>query len=153
MPERWALIVLIGAALFGTGFIKGCQAERDKWELASAVAEKEAAGETHRRIQAQAELVKQSREREAKAISDRNRADLAVRLLRQTIEDRGRNTPVAQGGAADVEAGKLLGDCAERYRWLAGEADKANIAGSLCTSIFDSLTNRQKVKSFILESK
>jgi hypothetical protein len=153
MLEKWVLILLIGVALFFTGVMKGCQYERDKWELASAKAEKDASDETQRRIKEKDRLLDELRKREAKLVLDRNRANSAVRLLQQSIEDRGRNTDVAKGSTPDLEAGELLGDCAERYRWMAGEADKANTAGSLCTSIYESLSNRAKVKKFIEEAR
>lgn len=143
----------LGAALFGFGFLKGCEGEREKWELLSAKAEAEAANETNRRIQAQAKLVEQSRERETKLIADRNSANAAVRLLRQSIANLPANSPAPEGSKAGNAVGDVLAGCGERLVHYASEADRAHSAGLLCQSIYDSLSNREKVKTFLRESK
>lgn len=153
MLEKWALIALIGIALFFTGMIRGCVHERDKWEAASAKAEAEAATETARRVNAQADKVRQYEKERDNAKLAAARANDAVRGLRDTIANMPRNTALVATGAGGEVTGELLGTCAERYTGVAAKADEYHAKASLCGSIYDSLSNRDKVKNFIKEAK
>lgn len=153
MLEKWALIALIGVALFFTGMIRGCVHERDKWEAASAKAEAEADKETARRVNAQADKVRQYEKERDNAKLAAARANDAVRGLRDTIANMPRNTALVHTGAGGEVVGELLGTCAERYSGVAAKADEYHAKASLCASIYDSLSNRDKVKNFIKEAK
>jgi membrane protein involved in colicin uptake len=150
---RWLVLIGIGVALFGTGFLKGCTYERDKYEALQAKAEAEAAVETQRRFQAQSTaLAKYQKERD-NAQKDAANSRAAVQRLRDTIAGLSRNPASPQGGKATDTVGIVLGDCAEANIRLASEADRIHAAGQLCEAIYDSLTNKQKVKSFLREAK
>lgn len=142
--QRWLAILGIGLALFGLGFVKGCEHERDKLEALSAQAEAEAEKVTAERIRKQQNLVaKYEKERnDANASAARSRD--AVRSLRDTIANMPRSPLVPVSSEGSPKVGDVLGECAERYSAMAGTADELYGKAQLGEALYESIRKRKK---------
>ena len=147
MPDivvRWLVILGIGVALFGTGFVKGCQHERDKWEALSAKAEAEAEKVTADRIKRQQDLVAKYEKEKQDANASAARSRDAVRSLRDTIAGMSRNPVLPVASESTAKVGDVLGECAERYSSMAGTADELYGKAQLGEAIYESIRKRKK---------
>jgi len=147
MPDivvRWLVILGIGVALFGTGFVKGCQHERDKWEALSAKAEAEAEKVTADRIKRQQDLVAKYEKEKQDANASAARSRDAVRSLRDTIAGMSRNPALPVASESTAKVGDVLGECAERYSSMAGTADELYGKAQLGEAIYESIRKRKK---------
>lgn len=142
--QRWLALIGVALTLFGVGFVKGCEHERDKWETLSAQAEAEAEKVTAERIRKQQNLVaKYEKERnDANASAARSRD--AVRSLRDTIANMPRSPLVPVSSEGSPKVGDVLGECAERYSAMAGTADELYGKAQLGEALYESIRKRKK---------
>lgn len=147
MPDivvRWLIVLGVGVALFGTGFLKGCEHERDKWEKLSAEAQIQAAKETADRISRQKELVARYEKERNDANASAARSRDAVRSLRDTIANMPRSPLVPVSSEGSPKVGDVLGECAERYSAMAGTADELYGKAQLGEALYESIRKRKK---------
>jgi hypothetical protein len=103
-----------------------------------------ALAETSRRLTKQTKVIQDAEQAKVKAIGDAASAAATVDGLRSDLAAyaaRGRASDSAASAASKTDRiADLLGRCAERYRTVAAEADRAVIAGAACEQSYLSLT-------------
>lgn len=115
---------------------------------AEAAAEREQAlqaaiNETARRLAAQAQATKEADENLNRARSAAVGAAAAADRLRQRLAavkaDAGASHPAAAGTSQTDRLADAIGECADRYREVAGIADRAIVAGRTCEASYQAL--------------
>lgn len=144
--QRWLAILGIGLALFGLGFVKGCEHERDKWEALSAKAEAEAEKVTAERIRKLAEQVAKYEKdvKDANAANSRN-LDL-IRRLRDASANLPRDTTSPSPSKGGDQLANVFGECAVALGALAKSADTERSKAELCTRSYQTIYESQSIR-------